>query len=317
MPGAQVVAQDVQRRELVLGKVGAVVDARERLPDLLVQRIVRLHGEGPFRLRGRFSRDFRRTRRRNLRHTDRFRLGLGFRPFDRLRGRKRDRLVSLSNHRFRYRLQFGFFAPGLIGNLLVEGLEAAREEVEPQAGEGQERDGRDDEAHEIDAAVHERAARAAAEAAAEQRLPSGQPAHKRQEPGADERAREGVDKPFSQRNPELGNGPAEGPCHEEGDQAERGEAEAPRHEEAAPAEAQLGAGVGDGGVAFQQGRFRQEAGVLLPGEEIRPHRDGGEEGEDTQQDSGDDPVFGPPLLVEFCPIGGGTFQFHFFFPFFL
>ena len=88
-------------------------------------------------------------------------------------------------------------------------------------------------------------------------------------------------------------------------------------EESSPAEAQLGTGVGHGGFAAHQVGFGQQAGILFPGEEIRPHRDGGEEGEDTQQDSGDDPVFGPPLLVEFSPIGGGTFQFHFFLPFFL
>ena len=214
----------------------------------------------------------------------------------------------------------GLVIPGLTGNLFLlpgRGLETVRQEVKPQAGEGQERDGCDNEAYKIDAAVHECSARTAAEAAAEQRLPPGQPAHKRQEPGADEGARERIDKPFAQGNPELGNGPAEGPGHEEGDEAERGEAETPRDEEAAPAEAQLGTGVGNGGVALEQGGFRQEARILFPGEEIRPHRDGGEEGEDTQQDSSDDPVLGPPLLVQFSPVCGGTFQFHFFLPFFL
>ena len=226
-------------------------------------------------------------------------------------------MVSLSNHRFRYGLGFRFVIPGLVGLLPGERLEAARQEIGPQAREGQDGDGRDDEAHEVDASVHERGGCAAAEAAAEQGLPAGQPAHEGQEPGTDEGAREGIDEPLAQRNPELGKGPAEGPGHQEGDEAERGEAEAPRDEETAPAEAQLGAGVGDGGLAVQQGRLRQEAGVLLPGEEIRPHRDGGEKGEDTQKDSGDDPVFGPPLLVEFRPVCGGAFQFHFFLPFFL
>ena len=172
-------------------------------------------------------------------------------------------------------------------------------------------------ARESGAEVVEDDAASPAEAAAEQGFPSRQPTHEGQQPGTEEGAREGIDEPLSQGNLELGNGPAEGPGHEERDEAERGEAEAPRDEEAAPAEAELGPGVGDGRVAAHQVRFRQEAGILFPGEEIRPHRDGGEEGEDTQQDSGDDPVFGPPLLVEFSPIGGGTFQFHFFLPFFL
>ena len=52
-------------------------------------------------------------------------------------------------------------------------------------------------------------------------------------------------------------------------------------------------------------------------EKIGAHRDGGEQGKDTQQDGGDDPVFGPPLFVKFRPVCGWTFQFHFFFPFFL
>ena len=313
MPGAQVVAQDIQRREFVLGKVRAVVDARKRLPDLLVQRVVRLHGESPFRFHSRVRDDILRTRRGDLGDADRLRLGLGFRN------------INGSGFRFRryVRHGFGLVIPGLTGNLFLlgflprQGLEAPRQEIEPQAREGQDGDGRDDEAHQVDASVHERRARTAAEAAAEQRIPTGQPAHEGQQPGADERAREGIDEPLAQGNPELGDGPAEGPDHQEGDEAERGEAEAPRDEETSPAEAQLGTGVGHGGFAAHQVRFGQQAGILFPGEEIRPHRDGGEEGEDTQQDGRDDPVFGPPLLVEFCPVGGGTFQFHFFLPFFL